>query len=717
MQFGLRYDIKIKRTFKLNRNKNMRKYFFVTGIFLCMPFFALADAPVVSIKIISAPQNVNVLATSSVFTLEAQDAGGNKVNVATTTRISLSSGSVTGQFLSATATACNSTTVTTATIANGTSHKSFCYIDSIAGTYIISVSVADQPGVSGDSQSITISNLLSDATASTTTTTSASISTPAITSSTPASTPSTASTLGQGGGGAASSFVKTNAIKISEILPNPPGEDAGKEQVELQNTGSLPVSLDGWLLDDKTEVVPKTKAYMLSGQTIFPDQFLSFTIPKGFFALNNSGGETLFLYYPDKSVADSVSYEEATDESLSWQKISSVWVWAAPTLGQMNARVVSAQSPGSQVIISEFMPNPVGQDEGKEWAELYNPNSFPVSLKNFVLDDSGLSTPGSGSFVLPDSMVIPAAGYLQIIIPEGNFTLNNSGKDALRLFSPSLQLLEEVTYSDAPEDQSYFKNQEGKWQFGLASPGLSNLGLEASSTIIISEILPNPGQDEDEFVELYNPGKKQINLEKFILQVGDKKKVFDTGSQINSQEYFTVFEEDLPARLRNSGQKIKLLDTAGRLVAQASYGPAKQGMAYASNDGKTYAWTSSSTPASSNIFILGDATLADTASLKKENITEPKTKTVNLTKSEVKVILKSNQGLSGQVALLQSSVNGITQKLDARESLAAATTTALSTSKSKTSPVSPVRVLVWLLSIVLAGGAVMAGFWYVNKKS
>jgi hypothetical protein len=41
---------------------------------------------------------------------------------------------------------------------------------------------------------------------------------------------------------------ETPAVRISEVLPNPIGDDAGWEYIELENRGAGPIDLSGWIV-------------------------------------------------------------------------------------------------------------------------------------------------------------------------------------------------------------------------------------------------------------------------------------------------------------------------------------------------------------------------------------------------------------------------------------------------------------------------------------
>lgn len=95
-------------------------------------------------------------------------------------------------------------------------------------------------------------------------------------------------------------------VLIESLLPDPPGNESVNEAVTVRNHGTSAVILDGWLLEDASG-----KTWSLSG-TIDAGDERKFQRNGQAMAMNNNG-DTIRLLRPDRSVADSVPYESATE--------------------------------------------------------------------------------------------------------------------------------------------------------------------------------------------------------------------------------------------------------------------------------------------------------------------------------------------------------------------------------------------------------------------
>jgi len=130
----------------------MKKYFsigFVFAIFVFCSFFiinkvnALSDN-ITQINFTSLPQTIDMNVPSGVITTQTQNISNLSESVSETTTLNYNSTSATGQFSDASITTgiCNESTwnsALTLTLASTRANKGFCYKDSTAGTYTLTV--------------------------------------------------------------------------------------------------------------------------------------------------------------------------------------------------------------------------------------------------------------------------------------------------------------------------------------------------------------------------------------------------------------------------------------------------------------------------------------------------------------------------------------------------------------------------------------------------
>ena len=124
------------------------------------------------------------------------------------------------------------------------------------------------------------------------------------------------------------------------------------------------------------------------------------------------------------------------------------------------------------VYINEILPNPSGSDETDEWIELYNSNNFDVDLFNWKIKDSvgTIST-----FTIPQNTKITTLGFLVFKRPETKIMLNND-EDGLSLSSPDNKIVDTISFTKAPLNQSYNRISSGwAWSTTL-TPGAKNIG-------------------------------------------------------------------------------------------------------------------------------------------------------------------------------------------------------------------------------------------------
>jgi hypothetical protein len=129
-------------------------------------------------------------------------------------------------------------------------------------------------------------------------------------------------------------------IKITEIFPNPEGQDGDKEWVELTNFSSKPINLQNYILDDEEG---GSKPYTIPHLILEPNKPTLLRKSQTNLNLNNDG-DTVRLFEPTQSTpiqeltygktTQGLSYSLAT--ILSQNSTNKTWTWTTPTPTQTN---------------------------------------------------------------------------------------------------------------------------------------------------------------------------------------------------------------------------------------------------------------------------------------------------------------------------------------------------------------------------------------------
>jgi hypothetical protein len=119
----------------------------------------------------------------------------------------------------------------------------------------------------------------------------------------------------------------------------------------------------------------------------------------------------------------------------------------------------------------------------EDWLEIYNPNTFPISLAGYKLTDDPLNP---AKWVFTETVVVPAKGYLLVWASNRdtidgsyvhtNFRLSAAG-EFLGLSSPAKNYIDSITFGAQTSDISYGRRPDGGmiWAYyQLPTPGTSN---------------------------------------------------------------------------------------------------------------------------------------------------------------------------------------------------------------------------------------------------
>lgn len=263
-------------------------------------------------------------------------------------------------------------------------------------------------------------------------------------------------------------------VVISELFPNPGTDEEKNEFVELYNFGSDKIDLENWTLTDK------------SGDTIYV--FPKISIEAGLFlvryridfkfALNNSGGEEVFLRDPNGDSVSHVGYSGTVKENYSYALDDEKYSWtSSPTPGAENiitlpkeaVPITASLSSAEKIYLNEILPNPKGDERTGEFIELKSNEDEPVDLYGFTIRD-GTKT---GKFVFKEHSILKPDAYLAIYRPQFKIALNNSN-ESVSLYNPQGKMISSISWDKSSENASYnFAGKTWKWSKFL-TPGKEN---------------------------------------------------------------------------------------------------------------------------------------------------------------------------------------------------------------------------------------------------
>ncbi|HLP76873.1 MAG TPA: lamin tail domain-containing protein, partial [Candidatus Paceibacterota bacterium] len=325
-------------------------------------------------------------------------------------------------------------------------------------------------------------------------------------------------------------------IAISEImyLPAPRFDGNNVEFVELYNSNPWFHDIGGYQLvaDNLHYTVP-------AGTTIPGGGFLviaaspsalqtvyGITNVLGPYSGSLKASGTLQLLDEQGAVLLTVPYSNVSPWPAGANGTGHSLVLANPTYGEEDPRAwdisdVVGGSPGAldafhpdplrDIVINELLAhteNPAVTD----FVELYNHGSQTNDLSGCILTDN----PNVNKFVIPSGTLIEPGGFVSFDRSLMGFGLEAEGGVVYLLKADRSRVLNAVSFEAQPDGVSFGRWPDGANAFyalAARTPGISNSPVLVRD-IVINELMYHPlsGNDDDQFIELYNKGTNTVNL-------------------------------------------------------------------------------------------------------------------------------------------------------------------------------------------------------------
>lgn len=316
-------------------------------------------------------------------------------------------------------------------------------------------------------------------------------------------------------------------IRLSELFPDPDGNDEDGEFIEIMNASATDADVSGWILESSSG-----KTFTLTARVAaFGRYAFSYAVTR--LPLSNAGA-TITLRNQSGAVVDAVTYPGPAKTGKAYARNGvEAWRWTSiVTQGSENAfdpepipspapttsapadepaappqavEAPAAPAPDEPVApvadhlrITEFLPDPAGSDDG-EWVELHNAGDAELPLNGFFLDDA---EEGSTQFAL-SGIRIEAGGYALVHKSVSKIALNNTG-DAVRLLRADGSVMTSVHYAIAPEGKSY-AFIDGAWEWtAVPTPSGANIPAAMSPDELAPAAPAQPGTSDEEPIEEAN---------------------------------------------------------------------------------------------------------------------------------------------------------------------------------------------------------------------
>jgi DNA/RNA endonuclease YhcR with UshA esterase domain len=242
------------------------------------------------------------------------------------------------------------------------------------------------------------------------------------------------------------------------------------------------------------------------------------------------------------------------------------------------------------IIINEFVSNP---DVGNEWVELYNAGTTTVDLTNWELHD------GVGLIANVSSTLIAMSSFF--VVELSSAKLNNSG-DKIILLNASGTVANTIVYGDWEEStviapgkgESVARILDGGAEISITTaitkgeqnnivlphvdtpssvdtspPAETQQCCVFTGDIVINELVSDPADDQEEFIELFNTTNASISLDGWSLEEGSES-VTQLEGNIGARDFFVI--EKPRGNLNNAGDIIILFDPSNQKIDQVTYG-------------------------------------------------------------------------------------------------------------------------------------------------
>ena len=323
-------------------------------------------------------------------------------------------------------------------------------------------------------------------------------------------------------------------LAFSEIMyqPAPRSDGLNLEFVEIYNSNPWGDDISGYRLEGAIQYTFPSNTVIQAGAFLAVasaptdlGQAYGITNVLGPYTHSLKKPKTLRLLSPTGAILLEIPYGNMLPWPAGAAGTGHSIVLARPSYGEADPRAWALSeevggSPGGldsfhpdplrNVVINEFLAHFDSTQPG--YVELYNHSRVPLDLSGCVLTD----TVQTNRFFVPTNTVIAAGGFRAFDVAELGFAPDPAGGLLLLKAPDGRRVLDAVSYEPQALNLSF-----GRWPDGAAdfyplaarTPGAANADIWIGD-VVFNEIMYKPisGNDDDQYVELYNQGATAVDL-------------------------------------------------------------------------------------------------------------------------------------------------------------------------------------------------------------
>ncbi len=365
------------------------------------------------------------------------------------------------------------------------------------------------------------------------------------------------------------------SILINEIFPGP----AGINFIEFYNSGASPINLKNHFLlpAPPSAMPPSVRRYQIQQDLVLRSKSFAVLdmIDAGVWPkqpvvayLVAPDGQTVLHAVSSVVPIDGRSLGQRPDGSGQWYYL------AQPTPDAANAR---QSGLAGTLKLNEVH---IGKNGTVDWVEIYNAGTNRVLLNGYFL--SGKSGFADKSGLSGD---LPPKGIMSFDVSFPTV----AGTVTLYLTTPDGIVSDAHVFQISKHGEVFQAFPDGGSEWFVDAKGTRNAtnNPTRNTDIVINEVMYKPPdtQGNGEFVELFNRGKKTVNLSDWVV-TGGIDFTFPSNTRLKAGEYIVVAADagllrsfhgainvlgNFHGKLSNDGDVLRLLDEKGNLADEVDY--------------------------------------------------------------------------------------------------------------------------------------------------